>query len=657
MNTYTQLYSAKKSSDQLQDCTWGTTNMVTQKRPYAISTYGRMPMVFVTLLVTLLAFTTVTAAEDQRPNVVIIVVDDAGLTDFAPFGGEARMPTIQALADRGTKFTKYHSSPLCAPSRAMLLTGIDNHRTGVATIPEIIPAEHSGKPGYSLSLEPGVLTLADRLKAIGYQTYISGKWHLGSRPEDLPNAHGFDRSFALDASGADNWEQKSYMGFYDSAPWFEDGKPAQLPDDFYSSEFIVDRMIDYVDQGLQPKNSLQPKNTLQQSDRQPFFSYIAFQAIHIPVQAPREITDRYDGIYDQGWHALHKQRWQRAIELGLIPQGSAPAAMPETTRDWQSLNDNEKKFYARSMAVQAGMLDAMDQHIGRFVDYLEQRGELDNTLFVVTSDNGPEPSDPMAWLSSRIWMATHGYHHNIETLGEKGSMGFIGPEWASATASPSGLFKFYASEGGIRVPLIIAGPNIADTSAQEPSIITAFSMVTDITPTILDYVGLDYGDAPQANSNPAEMAITGRSLMPLINGSKRAVYASNEPIGMEVSGNSALFKGDYKITRNTPPQGDNIWHLYNLANDPGETLDLRIQEPQKFAELMLDYQAYEEEFGVQVMPADYDHNEQIFVNTLRKMIAANPLGLMLITLILTGLLAVIIYSLYWKKVLKRNLSK
>lgn len=615
--------------------------MVTQRTLNSEIKYCSFTAVFVTLLVTLFALSTHSLADNQRPNIVMIVVDDAGLTDFAPYGGEARMPTIQALADRGVKFTRHHSSPLCAPSRAMLLTGIDNHRTGIATIPEIIPAEHRGQPGYSLSLEPGVLTLAERLKAVGYQTYISGKWHLGSRPEDLPNAHGFDRSFALDASGADNWEQKSYMGFYDSAPWFENGVPASLPDDFYSSAFIIDRMIDYVDQGLQINKRLE-----QPSGRRPFFSYIAFQAIHIPIQAPREITDLYNGVYDQGWHVLHKQRWQRAVQLGLIPEASVQAYMPETTRDWESLDNNEKQLYARSMAVQAAMLDAMDRHIGRFVDYLEQRGELDNTLFVVTSDNGPEPSDPLQWLSSRIWMATHGYHHNIETLGEKGSMGFIGPEWASATASPGGLFKFYASEGGIRVPLIIAGPNIPGPSATQPSSISAFSMVTDIVPTILDYIDLDYSQAPE--NNPTQVAITGRSLMPLINGSKGTVYAPDEPIGMEVSGNSALFKGDYKITRNTPPQGDNIWRLFNLANDPAETVDLREKEPDKFAELMLDYAAYEKHLGVLPIPKNFDHMEQIYANTVRKMVATNWPALMLASVILIALIAVFIFILIKK---------
>jgi len=188
------------------------------------------------------------ASAETRPNVVVLLVDDAGLMDFSAFGGEANMPNIDRLAAAGAMFTGYRTSPSCAPSRAMLLTGVDNHRTGIATIPEIVRSEDRSKPGYSMSLEPGVQTVADRLKASGYRTYMTGKWHLGSDEGDLPNHHGFDRSFALDASGADNWEQKPYMPYYATGPWFEDGVAADLPEDFYSSKFLIDKMIDYIDE-------------------------------------------------------------------------------------------------------------------------------------------------------------------------------------------------------------------------------------------------------------------------------------------------------------------------------------------------------------------------------------------------------------------------
>ncbi|MDB9737152.1 arylsulfatase [Porticoccaceae bacterium] len=552
---------------------------------------------------------------DQRPNVVVILVDDAGLTDFTPFGGEAKMPAIQTLAERGIKFSNYHTSPLCAPSRAMLLTGIDNHRTGIATIPEVLTANQAGQPGYSMFLEPGVRTLADRLKAEDYRTYMTGKWHLGSGAQDLPNSHGFDRSFALDASGADNWEQKPYMGYYDFAPWYEDGKPADLPEDFYSSKFIVDRMIRYLESDKQPNR------------RQPFFSYLAFQAIHIPVQAPREITDSYNGVYDQGWHQLRKMRHQRAIALGLIAPDTALTEMPANSRDWGNLSPQDRALYARAMQVQAAMLESMDSHIGRFIEYLNGRGELDNTLFIVTSDNGPEPSYPLDISGMKTWMSFNGYNHRLDNLGEKGSMVAIGPEWASASASPLNMFKFYAAEGGIRVPLIIAGPNIERQNWQP-----AMVMVTDIAPTVLDYLEVK-------DQHKEAVAITGRSMMPLLEGSATEIYADDEAIGMEVSGNSVLIKGDYKLSRNSPPHGDNIWRLYNLAADPGESQDLRALQPEQFDPMMEDYKKYESEFGVIPLLAGFDYLEQARRNSIKNLIQSNWRGL--------ALSAMVVLTLFW----------
>ena len=559
--------------------------------------------------------TLIGTGSDQRPNVVVILVDDAGLTDFAPFGGEAKMPAIQTLAERGIKFSNYHTSPLCAPSRAMLLTGIDNHRTGIATIPEVLTANQAGQPGYSMFLEPGVRTLADRLKAEDYRTYMTGKWHLGSGAQDLPNSHGFDRSFALDASGADNWEQKPYIGYYDFAPWYEDGKPADLPEDFYSSKFIVDRMIRYLESDKQPNR------------RQPFFSYLAFQAIHIPVQAPREVTDSYNGVYDQGWHQLRKMRHQRAIALGLIAPDTALAEMPASSQDWGNLSPRDRALYARAMQVQAAMLESMDSHIGRFVEYLDGRGELDNTLFIVTSDNGPEPSYPLDISGMKTWMSFNGYNHRLDNLGEKGSMVAIGPEWASASASPLNMFKFYAAEGGIRVPLIIAGPNIESQNWQP-----AMVMVTDIAPTVLDYLEVK-------DQHKEAVAITGRSMMPLLEGSATKIYADDEAIGMEVSGNSALIKGDYKLSRNSPPHGDNIWRLYNLAADPGESQDLRALQPEKFDLMMEDYNKYASEFGVIPLLAGFDYLEQARRNSIKNLMQSNWRGL--------ALSAVVVLTLFW----------
>lgn len=533
-------------------------------------------------------FLQLTYADADQPNIVLVLVDDAALMDFGAYGGEAHTPNIDALAQSGAMFTHYRTSPLCAPSRAMLLTGLDNHLTGVATIPEVLPEQHVGQPGYTMALEPGILTVADRLKAVGYRTLMSGKWHMGSLPGDLPNDHGFDRSFALDASGADNWEDKSYMPFYEDAPWYEDGAAAELPDDFYSSEFIVDKMMSYIDEG---------------TGEAPFFAYIGFQAIHIPVQAPPEFTQNYDGVYDNGWHALREARHQEAIQLGLIPDGAQLAPMPDHARQWDSLTDEDREAYVARMEVNAGMLEAMDYHLGRLVEHLKLNGTYDHTIFVVTSDNGPEPSRGDDDKRLKLWMRFNGYHVDKDGVGERGSWGFIGPEWANAAASPGALFKFYASEGGLRVPMIMAGPDIA------PQRVASTSFVTDITPTLLEIAG--------AQGSRSEM--TGRSLLPVLKGDAALTYGPDEAVGIEVSGNSAFYKGDFKITRNIAPVGDGNWRLYDLSVDPGEVSDLSQSRPEKMTELLEGYADYASAMGVLEMPDGYNSSQQIAANTQAKL--------------------------------------
>jgi len=535
------------------------------------------------------------APPTKRPNIVLILADDVGFSDFGAYGGEARTPNIDALARTGVRFSSYHTSPLCSPSRAMLLTGIDNHRTGVATIPEVLPPEHRDKPGYSLRLEPGVVTVADRLREAGYRTYMTGKWHLGHGEGDLPNSHGFDRSFVLDASGADNWEQRPYMPYYRTADWFEDGKPATLPEDFYSSRFLVDRMIEYLDSDTRTDA--------------PFFAYVAFQAVHIPVQAPREFTDHYTGVYDDGWDALQQRRAARLREIGMLSETAVLPPFHPSLRRWSDVPDEERRLLARSMAVHAGMLEAMDHHIGRLIAHLDKRGLARDTLFVVTSDNGPEPSDPLAQPAFLPWMKVHGYTRRLEDLGERRSYAYIGPELASATATPGALFKFYTSEGGLRVPLVVSGPGIAPGRH-----VSAFSYVTDVAPTLLEYAGVVERRAE--NTVP----ISGRSLAPVLSGVAERVYPPDVAVGVEVSGNAALFRGDYKIVSNRPPFGDGAWRLYDFVADPGETRDLTTARPELHRELLREYETYVKDVGVLELPAGYDVQSQVRRNAIAKQI-------------------------------------
>lgn len=560
----------------------------------------------------------------KRPNIVVILADDAALMEFGVYGGEAKTPNIDMLAERGALFTQYRASPLCSPSRAMLLTGMDNHLTGLATIPEVLPEEQKGRPGYSMALEPGVLTLADRLKRAGYRTLMTGKWHLGEKSDEMPQAHGFDHSFALAASGADNWEDRPYIPYYKDAPWFENGAETSLPKEFYSSRFIVDKMIEYLDET--------------ESDR-PFFAYLPFQAIHVPVQAPQEFVERYKGRYNAGWEALREERHARAQQLGLVRQGAPLADLPDAYRRWKSLSKDDQKLYAARMEVYPAMMEAMDHNIGRLIDHLKAKGQYDNTIFVVTSDNGPEPArgDDNALLSA--YFSQVGYDVGAKNLGGRGYWGFIGPEWAAAVATPGAWYKFYATEGGVRVPLIIAGPGIGRSRIDSPA------MIADIAPTLLEWSATT---APDDKAKP----MTGRSLMPVLTGKADSVYAKDDVRVIEVSGNAALYKGDYKITRSVRPAGDGKWRLFNLAQDPGETTDLAANNPAMLKAMLADYDAYAKRVGVLEMPEGYDSLKQINANTASHMLDNYPwlyavlAGIILLAGALVWLLVRFIKSLF-----------
>lgn len=563
----------------------------------------------------------------RRPNIILVLVDDAAFMDFGVYGGEARTPNIDRLAASGAMMTNYHTSPLCSPSRAMLLTGMDSHRTGVSTIEEVLPPELKDKPGYTLRLEPGVLTIADRLKLAGYRTLMSGKWHLGHADGDLPNHHGFDRSLALDASGADNWAAKAYMPYYKDAPWFEDGAPAKLPDEFYSSELLVDRLIQYIDEGTRDA---------------PYFGYLAFQAVHIPVQAPKEFSDRYAGRFDAGWEATRRARWDRAIAAGIVPADAPYAALPADARAWSSLKPDDRAKYARAMEVYSGMIEAMDHHIGRLMDHIASRGELDNTIFVITSDNGPEPSDPVhePWMD--IWMALNGYNWNLDAMGERGSLGFIGPEWASAISAPGSFYKFYASDGGLRVPMVIAGPGVPAGQRH-----AGLTFVTDITPTLLELAGA--GVATPEGARP----ITGRSLLPLLTGATDRAYGPAETFGVEVSGNAALFRDNWKLVRNMPPVGDGTWRLYDHAKDPAEVNDLSAAMPELFQTMLAEYDAYAKQSGVLTLPDGYQVERQVRRNAIGRQLSFHAGTLIAIGGGIVGAIGLLVFLLLRRRRRKR----
>lgn len=556
----------------------------------------------------------VETAPKRRPDILLVLVDDAGFMDFGAYGSDTATPNIDRLGESGVMLTRYYTLPLCGPSRASMMTGQDNHVVGAGTLGEALTDEMRGLPAYSMRWADDQKTIATRLKASGYQTFVTGKWGIGSVGANLPHRYGFDRSWVLDSTGSSNWAAKPYLPIYKEVKWFEDGERVSLPADFYSSRNIVDKMIEYLDEA--------------DADR-PFFGFMSFLAVHMPVQAPREFIDKYDGVFDRGWDVMREERLRRAIELGLVPEGTRLAAAPYNQRKWAALSDEDKAYWARVMQVNAGMMEAADFHLGRLLEHLKANGRLDNTVVIVTSDNGPDyntlgrTSKGGTLAFERFWMALEGWETDYENLGQPGSLAAIGHEWASVSAAPFHLFKFSAAEGGVRVPFVISGPGIADRG-----FVDGRAQVSDITPTLLDLAGVEYD----------RDAFYGRSLVPVLSGQAEEVYADTDPFAIEVSGTVALYRGPWKLTRTPEPFGDGEWHLYEITTDPGETTDLAAQHPALFEELKQEYRAYAANVGVFELGKGENARDQIVVNAIRKFAGNYPV---LVAGMIGGLLAVL----------------
>ena len=567
------------------------------------------------------------AASAKRPNIVILLADDWGFSDVGAFGGEIATPNIDALAANGVRFSNFHVAGSCSPTRAMLQTGVISHRAGLGNMPETIPPEHQGKPGYDARLNNRVVTIADQLRAGGYRTYLTGKWHLGHTPDSMPTARGYDHALALAQSGADNFEDKPNLLIYDQTEWSEDGKPAKLPARFYSSTLIVDRMIGYINGG--------------KASGKPFLASVNFLANHIPVQAPDADLAAYAGRYTAGWTALRNQRRAGAVARGVMPVGVAMVTM-NTSSDWSELSDQERQQRAGAMAAYAGMATAMDRDIGRLVAHLKAIGEYENTVFVFLSDNGAEATDPMAMGAFARWNATHLYDQSIAQQGRPGSLTAQGAGFASASVSPLRGYKFTASEGGLRVPMIMAWPG--NPAIRGGSVATGFAHVTDMPLTLLALAEVTPQQGVFAGRRVEPMI--GLNLSPMLTGSASSVHPADRPLGYELSGNAVLFKGDYKLVKNLPPYGDGHWRLYNIGVDPGETQDLSQSDPERFAVMQSDYAAFAKANQVLPMPEGYAAPDQIFANALRTLLIPRLLALWPVAAVLAAATAALIW---WRR--------
>jgi arylsulfatase len=525
-------------------------------------------------------------ASSAKPNILLIVADDLGYSDIGAFGGEISTPNLDALATGGAQLSSFYTAPFCSPTRAMLMSGVDNHQAGFGGMAELLTAEQKGRPGYEGYLNDRVVPFPQLLRDAGYHTYMTGKWHLGTTEETSPARRGFDSSFALVQGGASHFDQTGVIvGDPEHPPkaiYREDGQLVNLPErGFYSSQFFARRMVQYIDRN--------------HDDGKPFFAYLAFTAPHWPLQADAETIKKYENRYLAGYDVIREERTQRMKAKGLIPQDAKPYNGNEAWPHWNQLTPEQQKIEARRMAVYAAMVDDMDYYLGEVLSYLKKTGQYDNTLVLFMSDNGADGNSVLDEARTREWVRTKA-DNRFDNIGHKGSFIEYGPGWAQVGSNPFHLYKAFVYEGGISVPFLASWPQRKLQSGNH----RAFAHVTDIAPTILEAAGAQKPGAQYAGRSVIPMQ--GSSLLPMLTGQSERVHPKDQVTGWELGGRKALRKGDWKIVYANPPWGSGKWELYNLAEDRTELNDLAARYPRKLKELEAEYLRYAERTGTIDIP-------------------------------------------------------
>jgi arylsulfatase len=516
------------------------------------------------------------ASGGERPNIMLVVIDDMGYSDIGPFGAEIRTPNLDRLAASGVKFTDFYVGPACSPTRSMLMSGTDNHVAGMGANAEGLAPNQIGQPGYEGYLNDRVVSVASLMKEAGYHTYMAGKWHLGEEPEHDPSRRGFEKSYALIQGGASHFDDEWMMCANYTPTYRENGVRVHVPRGFFSSEFYTDKVIEYIDG---------------QKDDKPFFAYLAFTAVHDPLHLPDDWLDKYKGSYDAGYEAVRTARLKRMKEMGLVPEGTALGPWLAMVPTWDDLDPEQRTMEARKMEIYAAMVENTDFHIGRLLDYLEESGRLDNTLVIFFSDNGANGMPMHAYPGTDEAWVERNSDNRFENWGRRGSRIAEGMGWAQASVTPFRLFKGFIAEGGIRSPLIVSGPGVKGKGVIEK----AFSHVMDIAPTFLEIAGATYPDTFEGRKVVPQR---GKSMLPVLTGKSDSVRAGDDPVGWEMMGWRAVRMGRWKITWIDRPFGTSGWQLFDLAGDPGETRDLHAAEPGQMQSLLERWDAYEKEVGI-----------------------------------------------------------
>ena len=525
-------------------------------------------------------------APQGSPNVVIVLADDLGYSDVGCYGSEIPTPAIDTLAAAGLRYSNFHVTPMCSPTRAALLTGLNPHLAGMGFVANADP----GFPGYAGELPRNQPSLAEMMRANGYATLAVGKWHLCT-PADLSDA-GDRNSWPLQR-GFDQ-----YYGFLEALTNFHhphrlyEGNSAvqtdEYPDGYYLTDDLTDRAVRMI-----------REVRLSDPDK-PFFLYYAHGAVHAPLHAPAEDIARHRGRYDGGWDRLREERLARQIELGIVPPDTVlpprNTEPNEDVREWDSLSEHQRKVMARYMEVYAAMVTSVDRSVAAIVDTLEDLGELDNTIFVFTSDNGAsreggEWGTPSYFQAVGEISGTPGGHGepigddvvaNIDAIGGPTTWPHYPRGWAMACNTPFRLYKLMTYRGGHSVPFVLSWP--AGPVGQPRVIRDQYANITDVLPTLADLLGLE---VPTQREGLEAEPLSGVSFAASL--ADPAAPSLRDEQYYECVGHRAFYRDGWAAVtfhRNRTPFSEDQWELFNLPTDLNELRDVATEYPEKLAEML-----------------------------------------------------------------------
>jgi len=486
-----------------------------------------------------------------------------GYSDIGCYGGEIPTPNIDRIAETGIRFTRFYNQARCCPTRAAMLTGLYQHQVGMGGMTEgqMYP-DGTRIPAYEGYLNDRCVTIAEVLKESGYQTFISGKWHVGDTVTSWPSARGFDRSFSLIWGASNYFNTRPFLNEHQEVIVTLDGQPVEPDRPFYFTDLFTRYAMDFLGE---------------RDPEQPFFLYLSYTAPHWPIQAPEADIDLFRGKYISGWDTLRLARFERMKEIGILDSETVISPKFGNVPEWDTLDVEKRAEWDQRMAVYAAMMHRMDQGIGKVLDQLEHEGELDNTIIMFLSDNGATKAE--------MWWATQWIADRSGPIGSEQSLDSYG-KWANTSNVPFRKFKGDVYEGGIITPFICSWPD-----QLEPGMIKTYpGTVLDIMPTLVDAAGASY---PESRNGKPLLPLEGHSLLPLME--NPAAEMPVPELYWEHFGDRAVRIADWKLVRG---KRESDWNLFDLSADPTELNDLSDQFPDKVLELREKYSTWAQRVGV-----------------------------------------------------------